>query len=51
MGLKLGAMDMIVLNSYGTVKDLYDKRSSIYSNRVDNYLRSFGYNLMISNRE
>ncbi|KAH0840986.1 cytochrome P450 [Fonsecaea pedrosoi] len=51
MGLKLGAMDMIVINSYTTVKDLYDKRSSIYSNRVDNYLRNFGYNLMISNRD
>ncbi|TPX10394.1 uncharacterized protein E0L32_008613 [Thyridium curvatum] len=51
MSLKLGAMDVIVLNSYTTVKDLYDKRSSIYSNRVDNYLRNFGYNLMISTRD
>ncbi|EXJ76269.1 uncharacterized protein A1O5_00777 [Cladophialophora psammophila CBS 110553] len=51
MGLKLGDMNVIVLNSYTTVKDLYDKRSSIYSNRVDNYLRNFGYGLMISNRD
>lgn len=50
--LKLGGdMNIIVLNQDRPVKDLLDKKSNIYSVRMDSLIRQFGDGLMITNRD
>jgi hypothetical protein len=44
-------MNMIVLTKAQPVKDLLDKRSGIYSVRMDSLIREYGDGLMITNRE
>lgn len=38
IGLKLGPQNVVVLNSYKHVKELFDKRGSKYSGRPDNHI-------------
>ncbi|KAJ9636441.1 hypothetical protein H2204_005274 [Knufia peltigerae] len=38
VGLKLGPQNVVVLNSYKSVKELFDKRGAIYSSRPDSYV-------------
>ncbi|OAL19209.1 hypothetical protein AYO22_09970 [Fonsecaea multimorphosa] len=38
VGLKLGPQNVVVLNTYKSVKDLFDKRGAIYSSRPDSYV-------------
>ncbi|KAI5456084.1 cytochrome P450 [Mariannaea sp. PMI_226] len=38
IGLKLGPQNVVVLNSFRHVKELFDKRGSIYSSRPANYV-------------
>ena len=51
MSLKLGTQDMIVLSSDKVVRDLIDKRSGIYSGRMDVFIREFGEDLNILMKE
>lgn len=47
MSLKLGTQDMIVISSDKVTRDLLDKRSGIYSGRMDVFIREFGEDLNI----
>ncbi|KIW98759.1 uncharacterized protein Z519_00422 [Cladophialophora bantiana CBS 173.52] len=38
VGLNLDPQNVIVLNNYGSVKELFDKRGAIYSSRPDSYV-------------
>ncbi|KAJ6003138.1 hypothetical protein N7451_005685 [Penicillium sp. IBT 35674x] len=38
IGLKLGPLNVVVLNSHRHVSELFDKRGAIYSGRPDNYV-------------
>jgi len=45
--LKLGSQTMIVVSSDTVIKDLLEKRSGIYSGRMDFFLRYWGDDLNI----
>ncbi|RSL76734.1 hypothetical protein CEP51_009678 [Fusarium floridanum] len=51
ISLKLGTQDMIVISSDNVVRDLIDKRSAIYSGRMDVFIREFGDDLNILMRD
>lgn len=51
ISLKLGTQDMVVVSSDKIVRDLIDKRSAIYSGRMDVFIREFGDDLNILMRE
>ncbi|KAF2174241.1 hypothetical protein M409DRAFT_35217 [Zasmidium cellare ATCC 36951] len=38
VGLKLGPQNMVILNDYKAVLDLFDRRGNIYSSRPDNHI-------------
>ncbi|KIW80425.1 hypothetical protein Z517_07040 [Fonsecaea pedrosoi CBS 271.37] len=38
VGLKLGPQNVVVLNNYKSVKELFDKRGALYSSRPDSYV-------------
>ncbi|RTE79885.1 hypothetical protein BHE90_005644 [Fusarium euwallaceae] len=51
ISLKLGTQDMIVISSDKVVRDVIDKRSAIYSGRMDVFIREFGDDLNILMRD
>ncbi|KAH8677106.1 cytochrome P450 [Ilyonectria robusta] len=51
ISLKLGTQDMVVVSSDKIVRDLIDKRSAIYSGRMDVFIREFGDDLNILMRD
>ncbi|KAH7110698.1 cytochrome P450 [Dactylonectria macrodidyma] len=51
ISLKLGTQDMIIVSSDKVVRDLIDKRSALYSGRMDVFIREFGDDLNILMRD
>lgn len=51
MSVNLGGTVLILLNDHTVVRDLIEKRSSIYSIRPDTYIREFVGNRNIAFRE
>ncbi|KAM5383743.1 hypothetical protein ACJZ2D_001732 [Fusarium nematophilum] len=51
ISLKLGTQDMVVISSDKVVRDLIDKRSAMYSGRMDIFIREFGDDLNILMRD
>jgi hypothetical protein len=49
--MKLGNLNMFLLNDPAVIRDLLEKRSNNYSCRPDLYARQFGDNLNIALRE